>query len=342
MEQTLGKRIAAYRKELGLTQEGLAEKLGITAQAVSKWENDLSCPDISMLPRLANIFRVTTDELLGIQREEKNREEEKQTLEAEVVAEDSEPEKNAAWELDISGNGRSTAGFGILVLLVGGLLLAGSIWNWSLSFWSVLWPSALLVYGLMGLFRRVTVFRLGCALLGGYELARLTGLIPESFVLGKNIVFPLILVLLGVSILFRVCRRNNSRYFRAFHKNHVAVNRKRSFTKGVNSFSCTECFGENRREICLDKLSYGEATVSFGELKLDLTGCAEIEHNCRLDVACAFGEVELYIPAGCRVEPYVSTVFAQFDIQGAPNPDADVVIQLNGSVVFGEIVVKYL
>lgn len=342
MEQTLGKRIAAYRKELGLTQEGLAEKLGITAQAVSKWENDMSCPDISMLPRLANIFRVTTDELLGIQREEKKREEEKETLEAEVVAEDSEPEKTAAWALDISGNVRSSAGFGILVLLVGGLLLAGSIWNWKLTFWSVLWPSALLVYGLMGFFRKVSVFRLGCALLGSYELARLTGLIPESFVLGKNIVFPLILVLLGVSILFQVFHRNNFRHVGAFHKNRVVVNRKRRFTKGANSFSCTECFGESRREICLDKLSYGEATVNFGELKLDLTGCAEIEQNCRLDVACVFGETELYIPAGCRVEPYVSTVFAHFDIQGTPDPDADVVIQLNGSVVFGEIVVKYL
>ena len=42
MEETLGKRIAAYRKALGLTQDALAEQLGITAQAVSKWENGVS------------------------------------------------------------------------------------------------------------------------------------------------------------------------------------------------------------------------------------------------------------------------------------------------------------
>ena len=42
MEETMGKRIAANRKRLGLTQDGLAEKLGITAQAVSKWENEVS------------------------------------------------------------------------------------------------------------------------------------------------------------------------------------------------------------------------------------------------------------------------------------------------------------
>ncbi len=65
MEQTLGKRIMQHRKDMGLTQDQLAEKLGVTAQAVSKWENDLSCPDINMLPRLAEVFGTTTDALLG-------------------------------------------------------------------------------------------------------------------------------------------------------------------------------------------------------------------------------------------------------------------------------------
>ena len=61
---TLGKRIAALRKEKGMTQEELAEKLGVSPQAISKWENEQSCPDISLLPRLAAIFGVTTDLLL--------------------------------------------------------------------------------------------------------------------------------------------------------------------------------------------------------------------------------------------------------------------------------------
>lgn len=64
MEQTIGKRIARHRKELGLTQDALAEQLGVTAQAVSKWENDQSCPDISLLPTLCRIFGISTDELL--------------------------------------------------------------------------------------------------------------------------------------------------------------------------------------------------------------------------------------------------------------------------------------
>lgn len=64
MNETIGNRISKHRKEKGLTQEELADKLGVSSQAVSKWENDQSCPDISLLPQLCRIFGITTDELL--------------------------------------------------------------------------------------------------------------------------------------------------------------------------------------------------------------------------------------------------------------------------------------
>ena len=62
--ETIGNRIAKYRKEKGLTQEGLAERLDVSSQAVSKWENDVSCPDIALLPQLCVELGITTDELL--------------------------------------------------------------------------------------------------------------------------------------------------------------------------------------------------------------------------------------------------------------------------------------
>lgn len=65
MNETVGKRIASLRKAKGITQEGLAELLGISGQAVSKWENDQNCPDISLLPQLAKVLGVTVDELLS-------------------------------------------------------------------------------------------------------------------------------------------------------------------------------------------------------------------------------------------------------------------------------------
>ena len=61
---TLGKRIQALRRAQGLTQEALAEYMEVTPQAVSKWENDLSCPDIMSLPKLAEVLHTTVDTLL--------------------------------------------------------------------------------------------------------------------------------------------------------------------------------------------------------------------------------------------------------------------------------------
>lgn len=65
MNETFGQRFTKLRKEKNFTQEEIALKLNISAQAVSKWENDISMPDISILTSIADIFDITLDELLG-------------------------------------------------------------------------------------------------------------------------------------------------------------------------------------------------------------------------------------------------------------------------------------
>lgn len=69
MKETFGQRFQRLRKEAGLTQEEVAEKVGITPQGVSKWENDLSSPDINILVKLAEILGVSVEELLGKEKE---------------------------------------------------------------------------------------------------------------------------------------------------------------------------------------------------------------------------------------------------------------------------------
>ncbi len=63
-KQTLGQKIAELRKAKNMTQLELANKLNITDKAVSKWERDISCPDINTFPKLAEILDVSVDELL--------------------------------------------------------------------------------------------------------------------------------------------------------------------------------------------------------------------------------------------------------------------------------------
>ena len=67
VKNTLGNMISCLRKEQGMTQLELASKMNVTDKAVSKWERDLSCPDIHSLPKLAELFHVSVDELMHVQ-----------------------------------------------------------------------------------------------------------------------------------------------------------------------------------------------------------------------------------------------------------------------------------
>ena len=62
----IGEKIKELRKAQDVTQEKLADYLNISYQAVSKWENGLALPDITLLPKLVNFFGVTSDQLLSI------------------------------------------------------------------------------------------------------------------------------------------------------------------------------------------------------------------------------------------------------------------------------------
>lgn len=76
---SIAENIAKYRKAMGFTQEQLGEMLGVTNQAVSKWESAVSMPDVMLLPKIADALGITLEELYGI---EKTRTEEKVTADA--------------------------------------------------------------------------------------------------------------------------------------------------------------------------------------------------------------------------------------------------------------------
>ena len=63
----IGQKIKELRQENGLTQEDLAEQLGVSFQAISRWENGTTYPDITLLPIIANMFDVTIDYLLDME-----------------------------------------------------------------------------------------------------------------------------------------------------------------------------------------------------------------------------------------------------------------------------------
>jgi transcriptional regulator with XRE-family HTH domain len=73
MEESLGQRIARLRRNKGLTQEDLGYKVGVSSQAVSKWETEFFGPDVTLLVKIANIFDISVDELLGTTASKKRR-----------------------------------------------------------------------------------------------------------------------------------------------------------------------------------------------------------------------------------------------------------------------------
>ena len=195
MDETLGKRIAARRKALGLTQDALAEQLGITAQAISKWENDQSCPDISMLPKLAEIFRCTTDELLGIAPKEL----------PPVYSPAPEPPAEIP-DSKLQRMVSPGAGFGFWLFLTGAVALIDAVRlpPYDLADISLLHIAlccGLFVFGLFSLFHRFSPLRLGCALAGG---AFLYNLITEPSIGDMDWYVPLLagVALFGLDLFF--------------------------------------------------------------------------------------------------------------------------------------------
>ena len=71
MKKTMGETIAELRKERGMTQKDLAEQMNVTDKAVSKWERDLSCPDINSIPKLAEVLAVSVEDLMQVTKTEK-------------------------------------------------------------------------------------------------------------------------------------------------------------------------------------------------------------------------------------------------------------------------------
>lgn len=341
MEQTIGKRIAACRKRLKLTQDQLAERLGVTAQAVSKWENDQSCPDIATLPKLAEIFGVSTDQLLGVET----------VHHAEVVSEDpQEPDglhiQNGKWEFQWDSGKQEGIAFAVLVLLVGTLTLLSKLCRWDVGFWSILWPSALLVFGLDGLFPKFSFFRLGCSIFGAYFLV--SNLHIWELSIGGELIFPIIIVLFGISLLVDVLRKPRKPRFGVCHNGDTLCDKdgnsktKSHYCADGEHFECSLSFGEATRLVALPRLSSGNISCSFGELTVDLSACEEIADACRIDASCSFGELVFLVPRQYRIDPDPSTAFASFSVKGHPDPDPGAVIRMDANVSFGEIEVRYI
>ena len=320
MEQTMGKRISELRKKAGLTQEQLANKLNVSAQAVSKWENDISCPDISTLPLLAQILGVTTDELLGASGSK--------SFEQPVTSSPCEPEEDLKRRKHINRDG---IGFGIILVMLGAAFLIDKLGIVSLpsglTIWEIVWPAVLLGFGVSIVIRHFNLITLTIAFLGLYFLLLNIGVIGAWLTWGMA--WPAILVIVGITI---VC---NAMFGR--DHSHFSKHTKTDFYDSDGYVQCGCTFGEDiRRPIGL-LFKGGQVSVSFGSVRLDLTGYSAFAPDAELKVSVSFGELVIILPSDISVDSRVSKVLASVENANGGGTRAFI---LSGSASFGSVEIR--
>ncbi len=342
-KQTMGRRIAALRRKKKMTQEQLAGKLGVTPQAVSKWENDLSCPDISILPQLAVELDISVDTLLGNEAELGSKSEESK----ERVISITEDEKKEGIKMSIRLNKTdkwNAVLMGVLLIGAGTLFLLkemGIIFlNPELSFWGIIWPLLLLGLGICLMRENFNALTLGISLFALYEFLYNLGVLPVAWGITLNMIWPAALILIGLTGLQK-----------AFFPKKASCKAEQEWKQHVSGKEQSDCIYEDGilnvtcRFTDMDYTPEGPFTgahtqVNFGDCQLDLTQCESFAESSVLDASVSFGELLVIVPRFVQVKRGASSSFGECEVP-SPQPGTTSVLEIRGSVSFGNITVRY-
>lgn len=331
--KTLGERIKYHRKRLGLTQEQLAERMRVSAQAVSKWENNLSCPDISVLPELADVFDISLDELMG-------RSGSSGGIVHEAEPAEAEKEKGSfTWSWEAPKKKLHSVVFAVFVLLYGGLLLLNNVMPFGVSWWTLLWTLGLCFIGISGLCHGFSFFCLIMTLAGGFFLLDAYGVF--AFDLGWGILIPAVLIIWGISLLLDLILGKKK------HKKTVSINHKGKAHHEYNCdngyLKCEMSFGDYRSAVVTPLLRGGSIECNFGNYTVDFSACEALAENCRIEVENNFGNLTLLIPDHYEVFLGSSDTFAgEVKVKGSHATVTKGRLTIEGESNFGPMEIKYI
>lgn len=334
-QTTMGQRISLLRKRKGLTQDKLAELVGVTPQAVSKWENDSSCPDINIIPKLADIFGVSTDVLLGTA--QMPDEDSDGVFEGEVMSPGADKKGNAGRHMHISLAGLA---FPIFIVLLGVGLIYKELADVDVGFFKILLADTVLSFGIGFCLERISAFSIGLTGVGVYLMLTCLEIIPKLSI-HWSILLAVLLVLWGISMIIERFRPHKRRYSR-----YKSIN---VGDKGKSTFSCEDGylksdvnFSEQTQSADCETFRGGDIDVKFGEATIYLNDCAHIAPDAVLNVNTSFGSCNIFVSRRVRVEDKRSCAFGDMSIEGVPDADASDVLVINAKVSFGSIDIVYV
>ncbi len=326
---SMGKRIAQLRKDKGMTQEQLAEKLGVSAQAVSKWENDISCPDITLLPLLASTLGVTTDELLGIS-----------PLEPHIVVVEGDKKEKGEhkWSFDIGPNSkRGGIIFGCMLLLFGAIYLLAQFNMLPITtegnFWWIFLCLSMLGVGISCFDHRFSFGGAALILFSGYLFYIKTINTEVSFAF--SYIWPIAVVLIAVGIIVEALTKK--KVWRRRHSGNKEQHIEYSDADGnirINASFCDE------RRSYAGELNSIDIDASFGNIELDVSGCSPIANNCLVKVDISFGSLVLYVPEDVTIVKSLDNSFGSTSEHGSNPSDGKSTMYIKGDVSFGNVDIK--
>lgn len=335
--ESIGKRIRRLRKEAGMTQEELAQAVGVSPQAVSKWENEYTCPDISILPVLAEVFGISTDELLGKEPGATATAEVTERTEAKEYTQ-KKKKKTRKYRLGFDFGGVSLGKIwgGIFIIVIGAMLIlknATNIIPW--GFWDIVWPSSIICFGMMGICEHPKAFNISVTAFGVYLLLCNIDVIPENFS-GKWFIIGVFFIAWGLSAVFS----------KGLKIRKIRINRGKGAARELRcengyihydgSFSSDHVIFDG------NVLHGGSVDTMFGSFIIDFSDIAMVGEGASLSTDIAFASLTLLIPRTVRVTETRDTAFGSVNIKGRPYDDAPYCLNITSDVSFGSLDIKYV
>ncbi len=325
-KNTLGERIKFHRTRLHMTQEQLAQKLGVSPQAVSKWEHDQSCPDISVLPDLAELFGVSVDELLGKEK----------PCQAEVVEE--KKQHHVVWNFP----GRKGSILSALyVIVVAGLILMNNLCHFDVSWWTVVWTVACVFISLHGFGDDASLGRITAGFLGLYVLLTAYGVFAWSF--RWSVAIPVMLLIWGLSLLIDAIRGGKPLVYVSTNKNIEKDKEKREFSCADGYVKCEFAFGTHRTVVAAETLRGGSIETAFGQFTIDFSGCKSASPDCTIEVEHGFGSLTLLFPKHLAVEVIKGdSAISKVNVEGSPAEVTNGTVRLSLENAFSALNIRYV